>query len=100
MSFILFYFCKPTHISSPFLSVDHDGPGFVGVILQDHAHRVAVHPLDVDGVGGLTGPVDVAAVGVQAQVMELVVRWLNTAAHDHGRLETHSEDTSSTSDSL
>lgn len=76
----------PTKIklSSPFLSIDHDGPWLVGVILQDHAHGVSVHPLDVDGVGCLTGPVHMAAVGVQAQVMKLVVHWLNTAACNHG----------------
>lgn len=76
-------------MSSPFLSVDHDGSWLVGVILQDHAHSVAIHPLDCDGVGCLTGPVNVATVGVQAQVMKLVVHWLNTAAHYHGRLETN-----------
>lgn len=74
-------------MSSPFLSIDHDGPWLVGVILQDHAHGVTVHPLDGDGVGCLTGPVNVATVGVQAQVVKLVVHWLNTAAHYHGRLE-------------
>lgn len=71
-------------MSSPFLSVDHDGPGLVCVVLQDHTHGVSVHPLDIDGVGCLTGPVNVAAVGVQAQVMKLVVHWLNSAAHYHG----------------
>lgn len=74
---------------SPFLSIDHNGPWLVSVILQDHAYSVSIHPLDVDGVGSLTGPVNVATVGVQAQVMKLVVHWLDTAADYHGRLEAN-----------
>lgn len=59
--------------SSPFLCTDDNGSWLVGVILQDHAHILSAHLLHVDGVGGLTGPVNVAAVGVQAQVVNLVV---------------------------
>ena len=70
-------------MSSPFFGIDDDGPGLVGVVLQDYTHGVSVHPLDIDGVGCLTGPVNVAAVGVQAQVMKLIVNWLNSAAHYH-----------------
>lgn len=70
-------------MSLPFLSIDHNGPWLVCVILDDHTHSVTIHPLDVDGVGCLTGPVDVPTIGIQAQVMKLVVHWLSSAAHYH-----------------
>ena len=70
-------------MSSPFFSVDHDGPWLVYVVLDNHTYIVTVHPLDVDSVVCLTCPVDVATIRVQAQVMNLVIHWLSSAAHYH-----------------
>lgn len=52
--------------SSPFFGVDYNGSGFVMFISQHHAHGVSIQALEVDGIGGLTSPVDSTAVGVQA----------------------------------
>lgn len=74
--------CKNIKVCSPFLSVDHDGPRLVRIIFDNNADNVAVHPLDINGVGRLAGPVNVATVGVQAEVMKLVVHLLSSAAHN------------------
>lgn len=36
------------NLSSPFLSIDHNGQWLVGVILQDQAHCVSIHPRPVE----------------------------------------------------
>ncbi len=47
---------------------------------------MAIYAMDVDGVGGLAGPVDGATVGVQTQVMRLL--WVEVGwGHDCGRLD-------------
>lgn len=47
---------------------------------------MSVHAMDVDGVGGLAGPVDGATVGVQTQVMRLL--WVEVGwGHHCGRLD-------------
>lgn len=56
---------------SPSLRVDHDGSGLVVLSSQHHADSAAVRPGDVDDVGDLAGPVDEAAVDVDAQVVQL-----------------------------
>lgn len=61
----------PPQSTLPFLCIDHNGPGLVLLIPQHNSHRDSIQPLDVDGVGDLTGPEDCAAVGVQAQVVGL-----------------------------
>ena len=72
--------------SSPFFGVDYNGSGFVMFISQHHAHGISVQALEVDGIGGLTSPVDSTAVGVQAQVVGLFVRLLlvgGSGGHHH-----------------
>lgn len=50
---------------------------------------MSIHPLNVYGIGCFTGPVNVAAIGIQAKVMKLVICRLDSAAYDHGRLEAN-----------
>lgn len=65
----------------PFFCIDHDGSWLIGIILDNHTDNATVHLLNCDGVGGLTGPVNVPTVGVKAQVMKLVVHLLSRTAN-------------------
>ncbi len=69
-------------VTSPSLRIDHDGAGFVVFPAQHHADPRSVRARHVDDVGHFAGPVDEAAVDVDAEVVGLQAEvW---AAHGAG----------------
>lgn len=74
---------------SPPLCIHYNGSGLVVVASQHHPYWLAVQPVNVDGVCGLTGPVQGMAVYINAEVMWLLL-WvlaLVWRAHDSKRLQ-------------
>lgn len=73
----------------PFLWIHHNGSGPILIPLEHHSHGSPIQASHVDDVGGLTGPVDVAAVDVNAQVIGLHIQVLigNWTCHNSEALQ-------------
>lgn len=69
--------CKVQEGSSPSLCVHYDGSGPVVIPSQHHPDGFAVQPVHIDGIRGLTGPVQGMAVYINAEVMWLLL-WVLT----------------------
>lgn len=57
----------------PSLSIDSNGPRLITVPSKYHSHGIPIQPVDIDGVGGLTGPEQCPAVDVNAEIVWLSV---------------------------
>lgn len=79
--------CLPTLGHLPSLSIDSNGPWLVTVPSKHHSHGVSIQSVDIDGVGGLTGPEQCPAVDVDAEIVRLSV-WAQTLTGrgQHGEL--------------
>lgn len=75
--------CRGQEGSSPSLCIHYDGPGPVVVPSQHHPNGFAIQPVHVDGICGLTGPVQGVAVYINAEVMRLLLRVLTLVWGTH-----------------
>lgn len=73
----------------PFLWIHHNGSGPILIPLEHHSHGSPIQACHVDDVGSLAGPVDVAAVDVNAQVVGLHIQVLigNWTCHNSEALQ-------------
>lgn len=74
---------------SPSLCIHYNGSGLVMIPSQHHPNWLAIQPVDIDWICGLTGPVQGMTVYIDAEVMWLLL-WvlaLVWSTHDSERLQ-------------
>lgn len=73
----------------PFLWIHHNGPGPILISFEHHSHGSPIQTCHIDHISSFAGPVDIAAVDVNAQVIRLHIKVLigNWTCHNSEALQ-------------